>query len=220
MIRNIIKAVLPKTLKEGLVLARKKVRYFVRKYILKFAAKRKAPLKIIVGAAETYQNGWLATNEQWLDITKEADWIHFFGLKKCISHIVAEHVFEHLTVDETSAALNHMFKRMTDSGRIRIAVPDGYNPDKVYIKHVDIAGVGDDASDHKQLLNLDTLTDLINKAGFVAQHIEGFTENGELIQHSWHPKDGFIRRSRQNKGHEQWQFPDAATSLIVDGVKK
>ena len=220
MIKPIIKAVLPRPLRERLFLARKKIRYSLRKYILKTATKGNAPLKIIVGAAETHQSGWLGTNEQWLDITKETDWIHFFGHEKRISNIVADRVFEHLTSEEASIALDHMSKRLTDNGRIRIAVPDGCNPDKAYIRHVEIAGVGDDAGDHKQLLNLNTLSALINKAGLVPPHVEGFTKEGRLIQKSWFAEDGFIRRSRQNKSQEQWQFPDAATSLIVNGVKK
>ena len=220
MIKRTIKAILPTFMRKRLVLMRKAVRYSTRKYTLQFAIKGGAPLKIIVGAAETNQRGWLATNEQWLDITKEDHWIHFFGHKQQISHIVAEHVFEHLTREEASVALDQMFKRLTDNGRVRIAVPDGYNPDKDYIRHVDICGIGDDAIDHKQLLNLDTLTALIGEAGFIIEHVEGFTKDGQLVQKPWNEADGFIRRSRQNDSHEKWQFPDAATSLIIDGIKK
>ena len=219
MIKKIIKQIIPKPLRQELVLLRKKTRYSIRKHILRLALKGNAPLKIIVGAAETHQSGWLATNEQWLDITNERHWKQFFGNENRISHVVAEHVFEHLTNEEASRALNYMFERLTKNGRIRIAVPDGYNPNKEYIKHVEIAGIGDDASDHKQLLNLDTLTRLIEQAGFAAQHVEGFTKEGELVQVSWSSEDGFIRRSRQNNTQEKWQFPDAATSLIIDGIK-
>ena len=177
-------------------------------------------LKIIVGAAETHQKGWLATNEQWLDITKEEDWYRYFKDEKRISHIVAEHVFEHLTLEEAKAALVNMSKRLTHDGRIRIAVPDGYNPDKVYIEHVDIGGVGDDASDHKQLLNIDIIRKIMLDCELTPNHIEGYTRDGQLVQQIWLAQDGFIQRSRQNKLVKKWQFPDAATSLIVDGMKK
>lgn len=177
-------------------------------------------MKIIVGAAETHQKGWLATNEQWLDITKEEDWYRYFKDEKRISHIVAEHVFEHLTLEEAKAALVNMSKRLTHDGRIRIAVPDGYNPDKVYIEHVDIGGVGDDASDHKQLLNIDIIRKIMLDCELTPNHIEGYTRDGQLVQQIWLAQDGFIQRSRQNKLVKKWQFPDAATSLIVDGMKK
>ena len=215
-----IKMFLPTPIRAKIIQSRKWVRYTFRKFILTMAVRGGSSLKIIVGAAETHQKGWLATNEQWLDITKEEDWYRYFKDEKRISHIVAEHVFEHLTLEEAKAALVNMSKRLTHDGRIRIAVPDGYNPDKVYIEHVDIGGVGDDASDHKQLLNIDIIRKIMLDCELTPNHIEGYTRDGQLVQQIWLAQDGFIQRSRQNKLVKKWQFPDAATSLIVDGMKK
>ncbi|WP_443645031.1 methyltransferase domain-containing protein [Candidatus Ponderosibacter sp. Uisw_141_02] len=219
MIKRILKLFLPQFIRQWLVAIRKRIRYTVRKYILKAEIRKSTPLKIIVGAAETHQQGWLSTNEQWLDITSEEQWYSFFGDQQLISHIVAEHVFEHLTQEGAIAALESMRKRLVPGGKIRIAVPDGYNPKPEYIRHVGIGGIGDDASDHKQLLNADSLSKLMIAAGLTVQHIEGYTKDGELITNQWHADDGFIRRSRQNMSKESWNFPDAATSLIVDGSK-
>ncbi len=220
IIKRLMKKMIPESIRFKMVLVRKWVRYTYRKFHLMIAVRGNAPLKIIVGAAETYQKGWLATNEQWLDITNEKDWYRYFKDEQIISHIVAEHVFEHLTLEEANRALESMFNRLMHDGRIRIAVPDGYNPDENYIRHVDIGGIGDDAGDHKQLLNADVLNLMMIERGFIPQLVEGYTKDGELVQRFWLAEDGFIRRSRQNKLNENWLFPDAATSLIVDGIKK
>lgn len=44
---------------------------------------------------------------------------------------------------------------------------------------------------------------------------------GKLIENSYKTDDGFIMRSRTNKmmSDKPWDFPDAHTPLIVDGVK-
>lgn len=219
MIKRILKLLLPQFVRQWLVAIRKRIRYTARKYILKAEIRKNIPLKIIVGAAETHQQGWLSTNEQWLDITSEDQWHSFFGNRQLLSRVVAEHVFEHLTQDGALAALESMSKRLAPGGKVRIAVPDGYNPDPQYIHHVGIGGIGDDASDHKQLFNRDSLSKLMIASGLAVKHIEGYTKDGALITNQWHADDGFIRRSRQNVSKESWNFPDAATSLIVDGSK-
>ena len=75
-----------------------------------YDAKQGRANKIIVGAAETHQSGWHSTNEQWLDITKRKDWEKIFENKGRIKSIVAEHVFEHLTEEESKTALALILK--------------------------------------------------------------------------------------------------------------
>ena len=217
-----IKKLLPMTFKQKVRNFIKYIKYNYRKFIIQRAVKRNETMKIIVGAAETYQVGWYSTNEQWLDITKIENWENVFNNKTCITHIVAEHVFEHLTYAESQKALKCIYQYLMNDGRIRIAVPDGYNPNPIYLKNVGINGIGDDAADHKQLLNIDFLSALMEEAGFAAIHIEGYTKNGTLIQNPYNPQDGFIMRSRANDNQNNnipWDFPDAHTSLIVDGIK-
>lgn len=177
-------------------------------------------MKIIVGAAETWQPGWYSTNEQWLDITREKDWQAVFKGKRLITHVVAEHVFEHLTPGQSRTALTLIAAHLVDGGRVRIAVPDGYHPDEDYLRHVGIGGIGDDAADHKQLLTVDSLSALLTEAGFRPHHIEGYDAGGTLVARGWSAEDGHIRRSRVNSLNSPWSFVDADTSLIVDGVKE
>ncbi len=217
-----LKAITPPAIKKPIRQLIKTVKYTHRKYAIKPPIANDQTIKIILGAAETKQEGWYSTNQQWLDITNPNDWARVFKGKKILSHITAEHVFEHLTEAQCKAALKLCFDHLTPGGRLRIAVPDGYNPNAEYIKHVGINGIGDDAADHKQLLTIDTLAAVIKDAGFTPQHVEGYTKDGKLIQTPHDANDGFIYRSRQNntpQSEARWSFPDANTSLIVDGVK-
>jgi len=218
-----VKKILPTPVKKQIRSAIKWGKYNYRKQAIKTPIANNEVIKVIVGAAETKQNGWYSTNEQWLDITKEADWQGVFQGKPLLSHVVAEHVFEHLTKEQCAEAFRLIFAHLIDEGRVRIAVPDGYNQDPVYLKHVGIKGIGDDAADHKQLLNADTLMAFMEKAGFETQHIEGYTKDGELVQAPYKTEDGFIMRSRAKgavQDNSPWAFPDSNTSLIVDGVKR
>lgn len=181
-------------------------------------------MKIIVGAAMTHQAGWYSTNEQWLDITRAGDWERVFHGKVLLTHVLAEHVFEHLTPDETRQALSLVAKHIVRGGKIRIAVPDGYHPDQSYRRHVGIAGIGADAEDHKQLLNSDTLTQFLEEAGFSTEMLEGYRNSGELVQKPIDPASGTVIRSRSNAqtqaGREGWEFVDAETSLVIDGIRQ
>lgn len=203
-------------------LARRTIKFFkyrFRRVRIGWAVRRGRNLKIIVGAAETRQQGWYSTNEQWLDITDPGDWKRVFKDKRIITHVIAEHVFEHLTRQECLDALRHIAAHLVDGGRVRVALPDGYHPDENYLWHVGIGGIGDDAADHKQLLNVDTLSEILRESGFRPVHIEGYDAKGTLIEKSWLPDDGFVRRSRKNEPNNTWDFVDAETSLIIDGIK-
>ena len=217
-----VNRLLPVWLKAPMRCTIKAVKYRWRRYRITAPVSRGGSLKIIVGAAETWQEGWYTTNEDWLDITSAENWRTVFKGKRIITHVLAEHVFEHLTHDECRIALTHINGHMNKGGRIRVAVPDGYHPDSDYLRHVGIGGIGDDAADHRQLLTVDTLSALMTEAGFRPHYIEGYDSDGRLVQNEYSAEDGFIYRSRANETPEsrkQWGFVDADTSLIVDGIK-
>lgn len=215
---NILKRMLPMPVRNRLRMIRKAVRYRYRRHQIARAVTREDPIKLILGAAETWQEGWYSTNEQWLDIARADHWAAVFGGRRIISHAVAEHVFEHLTEDQTRAALALIAAHMVPGGRLRIAVPDGHYPDPDYIRRVGINGIGDDAADHKQLLTVDSLSAMMRGAGFATTHVEGFEADGRLVTNRWDPADGWIRRSRQNPADTAWEHEGDSTSLIVDGV--
>jgi predicted SAM-dependent methyltransferase len=223
MIVNTLKKILPIWMKITLRNIVKFFKYKYRRVIIFFPILKGEQIKIIIGAAETYQDDWYSTNEQWLDVPDEKSWKKIFKGKTLITNVVAEHVFEHLTYEECGRAFSNIYNHMSQGGRVRIAVPDGYHPDSEYLRHVGIGGIGDDAADHKQLFNADVLCQLLSGSGFVPEQLEGFSSNGELINKDYSIQDGFIFRSRKNETAEKrkrWAFSDADTSLIVDGVKR
>jgi len=200
----------------------KYILYNFRYIILKYSVFKNNDLKIILGAATTSQKGWLSTNEQWFDIRYEKNWEKLFKKKNILSNILAEHVFEHLTYEELDSALSHANHYLKKGGKLRIAVPDGYNPSEEYIKNVNINGIGADAQDHKQLLNFDILNKLLIRNNFSCNILEGY-KNNELIQNKFNDFDGFIIRTRKRKNinlDPDWFFEDSGTSLIVDAIKK
>jgi predicted SAM-dependent methyltransferase len=220
--KNMIRQMIPKPLKKIARQLIKAVKYAYRRQAIKRPISQNQPIKIILGAAETYREGWYSSNENWLDITNPTHWKNVMQGKQLLIHAVAEHVFEHLTYAECQIALKHISNAMQFGGRLRIAVPDGYNPNTDYIRHVGINGIGDDASDHKQLLNVDVLTTLLTEAGFKATPIEWYDKGGTLHTPAYAQADGFIQRSRVNAPlnyKDVWAFPDSETSLIIDGIK-
>ena len=179
-------------------------------------------VNIIVGAALTNQKGWFSTNEEWLDISKAEHWNRLFNSKKRVKRVLAEHVFEHLTIDEMRNTLRLIFVNMVSGGSLRIAVPDGNNPNSEYRKHCGINGIGADASDHKQFLTYELLSKEVERTGFHHNLIEGYLENKELVLKKFNNNLGRVIRSRSNKNirpKDGWDFPDANSSLIVDCIK-
>jgi len=220
--KKIIKIILPNSAQLIIKRLSEFIKYKYRYCKIKFVLLYKKEIKIIIGASNTYQKNWYATNENWLDITNEYDWIKIFKKKIVISNILAEHVFEHLTYDECIKALKVINKYMIKNSKIRIAVPDGYNPDPIYLQNVGINGVGVAADDHKQLLNKDILFEILSKSNFKPKLIEGYDANKNLYIEKYLIEDGFVKRSRQNNDpnlEKIWGFRDSKTSLIIDAVK-
>ena len=180
-------------------------------------------VNLILGAALTNQKDWFSTNEDWLDICKEDHWKRLFNSKQRIKRVLAEHVFEHLTLDEMRNAINLIYKNMVFGGSLRIAVPDGNNPNQEYRNHCGINGIGADASDHKQFITFELLRDEVEKIGFKCHLIEGYLKNRKLISTPFNRELGNVIRSRSNEiiiyPKEGWDFVDANSSLIVDCFK-
>lgn len=174
-------------------------------------------LRLVVGGAGTKFNGWIDSDIDILDIASLKNWQSLFKVGE-ISNIVAEHVWEHLTEEESKKALNNCFKFLKTGGRLRIAVPDGYFPDKNYIDYVKPGGYGAGSDDHKRLYTYITLSTELAEAGFKIQLVEYFDENGHFFKNKWSKEEGFIHRSfefdKRNKTELKY------TSLIIDGMKK
>lgn len=171
------------------------------------------PLNLIIGSGGLPQDGWITTDIDILNVTKREDWEKYFKIKK-VDAIFAEHVWEHLTEDEAIAATKHCYTYLKTGGYIRMAVPDGFNPDKDYIDHVKVG-----SDEHKVLYNYKTLTELFQNAGFEVELYEYYNENNEFICKDWDSSKGLIRRSK-NQDHRNKDGKLAYTSIVLDGFKR
>ncbi len=178
---------------------------------------RLRPLRIVIGSGGVPVEGWILTDIDQLDILDEGDWRTYFS-PGSIDSILAEHVWEHLTVEDgiRAAKLCRMFLR--EGGRLRIAVPDGLHPSSEYREAAKPGGHGSGAEDHKVLYTWKTLGPVFERAGFRTTLLEYFDEDGEFHSQDWDPANGMIRRSarfdaRNSPGRRNY------TSIILDAIR-
>jgi len=198
---------------------RAKIRFEVVKY-LKMRAPffRKSKLKFNIGSAGINKSfEWYPTDKKSLDITKENDWRKILS-SLLLDNIVAEHVWEHLNRSETELANANCFKYLKKGGILRIAVPDAYNPNKDYIKSVKPGGTGKGAMNHKIFYNYRTMTEGLQKAGFIVKLLEYWDEYGQFHFIDWTNENGFIERSRRYDTRNKNGSLEY-TSLIAEATK-
>src|SRR5262245_47822613 len=118
------------------------------------------PLKVILGAGPTDFRGWLQTDKEILDVTSPSDWSALFELGS-IDSLLSEHMLEHLSEEEGQIALSECHRYLKPGGYLRIAVPDGYRRDPVYVAEASPPNDG-----HQMLYNVDTLTAALQSVGF------------------------------------------------------
>ena len=171
-----------------------------------------------VGAGKSKFKRWFATDIDTLDVTEEKDFLKYFSEKK-IHKILAEHVLEHLSNDDLVKMLKNFSKYTTDEVNIRIAVPDGFHPDKNYIERVKPGGIGDGAHDHRNLFDYKSLTKLFEKYGFKSKPVEYWDDKEEFHTNYSNDNNGFIERSFLNDSRNKDGKPHY-TSLIIDFTKK
>src|SRR5437899_2395019 len=98
-------------------------------------ARSTRPLNVVIGGAQSAYEGWLTTDLDILDIVSPSDWTDLFE-PSSIDHLLAEHVFEHLSERECEIAFAECYKYLRPGGLLRIAVPDGYRRDPAYVAEV------------------------------------------------------------------------------------
>jgi len=199
-----------------------RIKYFLNVLKLKNKFKAAATKKINIGAgpdgeALEYRE-WVCVDKDILDITNSNAWQSFTKTTEAVDNILAEHVWEHLTDEDTALANANCYKFLKKGGRLRIAVPDGNNPDKEYVERVKPGGSGLGSEDHKVLYTLDLMQERLSKAGFRIELVEYWNNDGVFVANKMDIKDGFIKRSKEfdprNKSGKL-----GYTSLIVDAIK-
>lgn len=213
---------MPKIIKKwlGLQCYLLKVRFklLLEELLFLWRVRKAVEVKIVIGSSGIFENGWIPTNYQYLNLLNESQWIRVFRGEK-IDAILAEHVFEHLSETEGLRALEICNKYMKKGARLRVAVPDGYNPNAEYIEMVKPGGSGAGSEDHKVLYNVDLLESMFVSSGFSVQRLEYFDSNGNFHKSIWNPEDGKINRSAQYDPRNSGETIKY-TSLILDGVKQ
>lgn len=195
----------------------KKIRSRCRQAKIIWCREKGVPLKIIVGAAASKQDGWLSTDQSFLDLTDEKTWKELFK-KTPVDALFAEHVWEHLNQQDAIVSVNNAYKYLAPGGVVRVAVPDGLHPSKEYIEQVKPNGTGPGADDHKVLYTYKTLSHLFQQIGFKVRLLEYFDEDGQFHRLDWDETGGKVVRSFQydsrNKGGKI-----NYSSIILDAEK-
>ncbi len=173
--------------------------------------------KIIIGASATKYDGWIPTDEEWLDVTNQEDFLRYWR-PQSRQVFLAEHVWEHLSEEEAKQANANCFIFLRSGGHLRIAVPDGFHPDPNYIESVRPGGTGAGADDHKILYNYKSLSKSLETVGFQVKLLEYWDETGEFHFKEWSSEDGNIVRSKRFDPRNQ-NGTLTYTSLILDAVK-
>jgi predicted SAM-dependent methyltransferase len=174
-------------------------------------------LKIVIGASNFCEEGWLATEKDSLDVTDRAAFARYWGVNSR-EVFFAEHVWEHLDKQEAAKANAHCFEFLRPGGRLRLAVPDGFHPDPAYIESVRPGGTGEGAGDHSVLYNYRSLTEALEQAGFKVEILEFWDESGGFHFREWSPEYGSVRRSSRHDPRNR-NGSLSYTSLIVDAIK-
>ncbi len=175
-------------------------------------------MKIVIGSSGIHDKAWVPSDIDFLNLLNEHDFSRFFQ-PGTIEMMVAEHVWEHLTLEESKIALKNCYTYLKPGGHLRIAVPDGNHSSQDYIEMVKPGGYGNGSHDHKVLYTISSLTEVLETAGFKVKGLEYFNENHEFIYTDWNPAGGRIRRSKRFDSRNT-DSEMVYSSLIVDAIKE
>lgn len=184
---------------------------------LRLLALGRAP-RVVLGAASTSYPGWASTDRDTLDVTSRRSFRALWrpGTRAAF---LAEHVWEHLSPEDALLAARNCREFLAVGGRLRIAVPDGFHPDPGYIEQVRPGGSGAGADDHKALYTHETLSALLERAGFEVALLEYWDRDGRFHSCEWSPGDGPVHRSSRNDPRNR-EGGLAYTSIIADGYRR
>ena len=177
-------------------------------------------MKVIIGAGKTTYDNWVSTQETELDLLKRNDFQRMFAEEKPTAFL-AEHVWEHMTIDDGLTAAKNCFDFLADGGYIRVAVPDKNFHNEWYQNMVKVGGNGDPshpAFTHKIVYDFKLLCSVFEQAGFEVELLEYCDENGDFHFKYWNEADGKIGRSLR---FDTRNSPEklGMVSIIIDAKK-
>lgn len=181
---------------------------------------KEQPLNIIIGAGEQSYEGWIATNQEDLDLLQPDMWKQRFG-NRLADAFLCEHVWEHLTESQGREAAKLCFKYLKPNGYLRCAVPDANFPNDEYQAMVKIGGPGPKdhpAADHKIVYEYQLFSEIFSSVGFEVDLLEYCHESGRFHYNQWSFEQGRIYRSLLSD-HRNKDGELGFTSLILDARK-
>lgn len=179
-------------------------------------------MKIVIGAGKTSFSGWVSTQEDELNLLNRADFERMFAEEKAEAFL-AEHVWEHMTLEEGIKAAKNCFDYLAAGGYVRAAVPDANFRNEWYQDMVKIGGNGDPnhpAYTHKIVYDYRLLRYVFERVGFECELLEYCDENGDFHYKYWNDADGHIGRSiRYDTRNSLKDGKLGMASVILDAKK-
>jgi predicted SAM-dependent methyltransferase len=182
------------------------------------------PLRVIIGAGEQQWDGWIPTHREDLDLGDPQSFAAWFGGRRADA-MLAEHVWEHLSVEDGIAAARLCYAYLIPGGLLRAAVPDANFRNDEYQRTVQVGGPGPadhPAADHKIVYSAEQFVDMFTRAGFEVSLIEWCDGDGDFHVVNWSVNDGPIYRSskldHRNDNYRRGTGPIGNVSLIVDAL--
>jgi predicted SAM-dependent methyltransferase len=152
------------------------------------------PYKVQVGT-RLEMPGWFTTDVDTLDIASERDWARLCA-PEGVRVVLAEHVLEHLHVEDTRKFLAVAHRYLCEGGRIRIAVPDASHPSRFYHDLCRPGGSDPGSEDHKFFYSAANVSQFFDPAQYELRLLEWWDEEG-FHRADWHDEltEGEIDRS-------------------------
>ena len=177
-------------------------------------------MKIVLGAGTTQFDGWISTQQDQLDLLKPETFEAFFQDEQAEA-MLAEHLFEHLTLAEAMIAAQTLKQYLKPGGWIRAAVPDRNFRNEEYQKLVQVGGPGPQdhpAATHKIVYDYKQFCAVFVQAGFEVSLLEYCDERGDIHYRYANDADGHIGRSyRYDSRNDHHRL--GMVSIILDAYK-
>lgn len=177
-------------------------------------------LKIVIGAGTTKYDGWISTSEEELNVLDKQSMKNYLRGRE-VDAFLAEHVWEHFTLEDGKKAAKLIYKFLKPGGYIRCAVPDKNFDNEWYQNMVQIGGPGPKehpANGHKIVYDYETFAAVFQEAGFEVELLEYCDENHQFHYNDWDEEKGMIGRSyRFDTRNNEDEL--GMVSIILDAYK-